>query len=335
MGAGQERKVSVVYCLNAENGDVIWQYSYKTSKSAEYPQSTPTIDGKYVYALSNEGVLFCFKAKNGRVRWSKDLVSAYDVSNPKYGFATSPVIEGDLIILNLNFSGIALDKKNGSVIWTSIKNHPTKHCHENDEGGYATPVLYNSKNKRYALFYNCTGLHAVDISTGKRVWYYEWIDYEVADPIKFENKIFISTYIESMLLDITKGEPTVLWKNKEMRNHFSTCGYVDGLLYGSDGYQGRLNKLRCIDVRTGNALWEKEMRVASISVADRKLIILEDDGTLRIAEATSSGYKEMSTGDVFEGENKIGKFWTAPVLCNGKIYCRNYWGDLICIDVSK
>ena len=30
-----------------------------------------------------------------------------------------------------------------------------------------------------------------------------------------------------------------------------------------------------------------------------------------------------------------GKCWTTPVLANGKIYCRNVKGDLVCLDVKK
>ena len=59
------------------------------------------------------------------------------------------------------------------------------------------------------------------------------------------------------------------------------------------------------------------------------------DGTLRIAEATSSSYRELSSADVLGGEKRPRIFATPPVLCNGKIYCRNYAGDLICVDVSK
>jgi len=59
------------------------------------------------------------------------------------------------------------------------------------------------------------------------------------------------------------------------------------------------------------------------------------DGTLCIAEATSSSYRELSSADVLGGEKRPRIFVTPPVLCNGKIYCRNYDGDLVCIDVSK
>jgi hypothetical protein len=74
IGMGQNRKENVVSCLNTDNGEVIWQYSFE---SFYIPQSTPTIDGKYVYALSYGGLLLCLNAKNGKLQWEKDLVNVH------------------------------------------------------------------------------------------------------------------------------------------------------------------------------------------------------------------------------------------------------------------
>ncbi len=82
-------------------------------------------------------------------------------------------------------------------------------------------------------------------------------------------------------------------------------------------------------------MWEKKMKPVQLISANGKLIILEQIGTLHIAEAQPSGYTELSSGDVAENEPRPGRFYTNPVLCKGKIYCRNLAGDLICIDVSK
>jgi hypothetical protein len=82
-------------------------------------------------------------------------------------------------------------------------------------------------------------------------------------------------------------------------------------------------------------MWEKEMKMVSLMAADSKLIILEENGSLHIAEATPSEYQEITSCDVLEGEQKPRTFYTPPVLCNGKIYCRNFAGDLVCINVSN
>ncbi len=78
-------------------------------------------------------------------------------------------------------------------------------------------------------------------------------------------------------------------------------------------------------------MWEQKMRMSTLIAASDKLIILKDDGTLHFAEATPSTYKEISVCNVGDGPCL---FWIPPVLCNGKIYCRNNYGNLICIDVS-
>ena len=69
--------------------------------------------------------------------------------------------------------------------------------------------------------------------------------------------------------------------------------------------------------------------------ADGKLIVLNEKGMLFIAEASPAGFTPLSKGDVLKGEETIRRFYTPPVLCKGRIYCRNYAGELICIDVSK
>jgi outer membrane protein assembly factor BamB len=51
---------------------------------------------------------------------------------------------------------------------------------------------------------------------------------------------------------------------------------------------------------------------------------------LMVLEPTPSGFKPISQAQVLGG-----KCWTTPVLSNGRIYCRNAKGDLVCLDVSK
>ena len=338
IGVRENRKENVVSCLNANNGKLIWQYAFETSQNMKWPHSTPTTDGKYVYALSVEGLLLCIKAKRGKLEWVKNLVMDYKVEEIPYGYSGSPVIEGDLIILNVNTAGIALDKETGDLVWASPVHVPTdKVC---PDGYHATPVIYDYEGKRCALFFSGTGVYSVEAETGKQLWYFEFITHgeQAADPIPFEQKVFLSvgyTLARCALLEITGNEPRVVWENENMRNKFSSSLYIDGNLYGSDGDQGTVAPIRCIDVKTGDVMWEKKMRMATLIAADGKLIILDEEGNLHIAEATPSSYQEISSCDVIEDEEKPRQFWTPPVLCNGKIYCRNLAGDLICIDVSK
>ena len=117
---------------------------------------------------------------------------------------------------------------------------------------------------------------------------------------------------------------------------------IDGYLYGCNGGpESKQGTFCCLDAATGELMWEEDLRAegkpktetVSLIAADGKLIILEDTGILRIAEASPSSYKEISSCEL--PAKKMHQWWMYPVLYKSRIYCRNINGDLVCIDVSK
>ena len=64
--------------------------------------------------------------------------------------------------------------------------------------------------------------------------------------------------------------------------------------------------------------------------ADGKLVALSSAGELTIGPASPSGFKPVARAQVLGG-----KCWTAPVLANGFIYCRNSRGEIAAVDVRK
>jgi outer membrane protein assembly factor BamB len=350
---GLKKEGNIVSCLWADTGKRIWQYSFPSYNDT---QSTPTTDGTSVYTLSNEGILLCLNAKNGKLRWKKDLVSEYGAVKPCYKFAGSPVVEGELLILTVNSAGLALNRETGQLIWNSAAPPPPNKFKAYWTGqtsgtDYTVPVIYEHGGKRYALLSSWKGISAVDVESGKPSWLYEWELYSgnnIPDPAVSGDTILITTEfsnhltLQSVLVQIQGDKPKVLWKSPELWADITTPVILDGYIYGCLGGPdyGRAD-LRCLDLKTGRLMWKQNWgsdyatKSLSLMAADGKLIILNDKGTLSIAEATPTGYKEISSCDVLRGEEKIRQFWTPPVLCNGRIYCRNYAGDLICIDVSR
>jgi len=74
---------------------------------------------------------------------------------------------------------------------------------------------------------------------------------------------------------------------------------IDGYIYGCKGgpYKG-FESLRCLDVETGEMMWEEDLRGITISLmaGGGKLIILNGKGGLHIAEANPAAYQEISSG---------------------------------------
>jgi outer membrane protein assembly factor BamB len=337
---GRKKKETIVFCFDAGTGREIWHYSFAL-ESIEEPLSTPTTEGECIYALNYSGILVCLKIKNGKVQWVKDLVKEDKVVRPLYGFSGSPIVEGKLVIVNVNSYGIALEKTTGKVVWSSPPVD-WKGSVNGTGSEYATPVIYTQSDKRRAVVFSGNGFYSIDLVNGTPNWFHEWpMGTHAADPIVFDKKVFISSFeagdIGCALLDISTEKPKVLWRNKNMSSHFSTCVLIEGYLYGCHGRAGYgAGVLRCVDAKSGKIMWEKDLgKPVCVSAASDKLILLRTDGLLTVADASPQAYREFSSAQIIEGEKVFGQWWTTPVLCNGRIYCRNGAGILMCVDVMK
>ncbi len=326
---GNRKNTDIVWCLNAATGKELWKQSYPC-RNVEHagPRATPTVEGDVVYTISQRGHVCCFKAAKGEEVWSKNLARELKVRLPKWGFAGSALVEGKLLIVNIGTAGAALDKATGKVVWKTGTGR----------SGYASPVAFDMDGRRCVLIFGATALFCVDVKTGARLWSVPWkTEYNVnaADPIVVGNKIFISSGygVGCALLEVKEGKPNILWRNRNMKNHFSNCVLLKGHLYGSDGnVEQARTTLKCMDFATGKVKWTRRgMKMTSLMAADGKLLVLAELGLLLVAEASPEGFNPISRTQALTGE----RCWTVPVLAGGRIYCRNNMrGELVCLDVS-
>ncbi len=321
---GYVKDNDTTWCLNGDTGAVIWKHSYPAKlmpKNHEGgPCATPTLDGKLVFTHGKEGQLVCLDdEKKGEIVWQKDLREVLGAKMPTWGFAGSPLVEGDLLITDAG-SVAAFEKKTGKLVWKSAEDYGA---------GYSSPVGFDLKGKRCVAVFNALGLVVVSMADGKEMYRFPWAtDYKVnaATPLINGDEVFISSGYDrgAALLRLAGGKPEVIWENKNMRNHFNTSVLWKGHLYGFDDSQ-----LSCLEYKTGKVMWSKTgLGKGSLTLADGKLIILSEKGELVTAEPDPSAFKEISSAHVLGG-----KCWTVPVLFDGKIYCRNAQGDLACLSV--
>jgi outer membrane protein assembly factor BamB len=324
---GNQNDRDTVYCFDAATGRELWKHSYDCKLDPKYyeggPGGTPTVDGDRVYTLSKFGHLFSLDAASGRVVWSRQLVDELGVKVPTWGFSSSVLVEGDVLFLNVGSHGLALDKATGKTRWISGTS----------ESGYATPVPFTTAGQKALAIFAARSLMAVDPASGKELWSHPWrtsYDVNAADPIVHDDLIFISSGYNrgAALLRIDGGKPQVVWENRSMRNQHNNSVLLNGALYGFDGDSN--SDLKSVDFMTGNVNWsERGLGKGSLMAADGKLIILSERGELVIAEADPTTFRPLARAQVLGG-----RCWTQPVLSNGRIYCRNAAGDLVCVDVS-
>jgi outer membrane protein assembly factor BamB len=328
--AGNQDDTDTIYCLDATTGAVVWKHSYPCVLDPHMyeggPNATPTVDGDRVYVLSRKGDLLCLESATGKVVWSKNIHTGEpEAEIPTWGFSSSPLVEGDLLILNVGDAGTAFDKKTGKLAWNSGKG----------ASGYSTPVPFGSGKDRLLLVFGAESLAAVQPADGKVIWSFPWktpYGMNCTDPITSGDEVFFSSDAGqgAARLKLTDGKPAVIWQNKNLRTHINSSILWQGYVYGVDDTEQRTSELKCISWETGESKWsEKSFGKGSLMLAGGKLIGLSDKGELLVIDPSPDGFRPLSRAQVLGG-----KCWTVPVLSNGKIYCRNAKGDLICLDVS-
>ena len=253
---GNKDGTDTVYCLDANSGKVVWKYSYPCKLNPiQYeggPNATPTYHDQKIYVLSKEGHLFCLEAKTGKMLWSNHT-KTFDITPPKFGFASSPFIHKDLVILNVGTGGTALNKDTGKVVWKSDSGE--------DDKCYATPFPFSIEGKNALAFFVGDKLLAIDPLTGAEYWQIPWkskYNVHAPAPAFFKNKVFVSAGVnkDCVLFDLAAGKPKQIWENKNLRNDFLNAIYYKGHLYGIDGSASRRSRLVCLNAETGEVKWK-------------------------------------------------------------------------------
>jgi outer membrane protein assembly factor BamB len=327
---GHAEGQDTVWCFDAVTGKGLWKHSYPAELGDKFFEGgttgTPTVAGDRVFTLSRWGDVFCFEAADGKIVWSKNVQKETGVRIPDWGFTGAPLVQGDLLVLNIGDAGLALEAATGNVAWKS----------ENKSAGYSTPLPIQRDGKTLTLLSNGSSYVAVDPRDGKEAWRVRWVtEYGVnaSDPIVDGDRMFISTGYGKGggLFRLGPGEPESLWKTKKLRTQLNAAVFFQGHLYGTDGDTAQKAELKCLDFATGDEKWsEPGFGSGGCTIADGKLIALSGTGELMIAPAVPDGFKPTARAQVLGG-----KCWTAPVLANGLIYCRNGRGDVVVVDARK
>jgi outer membrane protein assembly factor BamB len=307
--------------FDVATGKESWKFRVDAARDDDMgagPRSTPTVDGDVVFVVGAKGMVHALNAASGEKIWSKDLKAEVGAQVPQWGISTSPLVEGDLLLVDAgggkNKSLAALDKKTGAVRWTAHSDRP----------GYSSPLAVTIAGVRQVLSFAGTSLVSVAATDGKVLWSLPWetsYDVNAAMPVLIPpDRVFISSgYDKGGAVYRVKKEgegfkTEEVWNTRVMKNHFNSSIHYGGYLYGFDDAT-----LKCVDAATGEEKWrQRGFQKGSLLIADGHLVILSEAGLLLLAEATSAAYKEEGRMQVLEGRT-----WTMPSLAGGKLYLRN------------
>jgi outer membrane protein assembly factor BamB len=357
---GDEERLA---CMNSETGELRWEFTYPSTYRDAFgynngPRCCPVVDGDRVYIHGAQGMLHCVHARSGKPLWNVNTYAEFGVIPNFFGVGSTPVIEGDLLIVQVGGSPrgsdqLAFDilKGNGSGVVAFDKYKGTVQYRITDElASYSVPMLATIEGRRWCFVLARGGLVGFEPKTGKVDFQFPWRcpDLEsvnASNPVIVGDKVFISECycVGSALLQIKPGKADVIWsdpkqrRNKSMECHWMTPIHHEGYLYGCSGRHTRNAELRCIELATGKVMWsEPRLTRCSLLMVDGHFICLSEDGTLRLLKVNPKKYEDVSQLEVCEPDKNTSLLeypcWAAPILSHGLLYVR---GDdrLVCLEL--
>ena len=180
--------------LSAVNGQELWHLSLGSGFSSDQgdgPRGTPAADQELVFAVSGRGILVAADRSSGRQVWKHDLPREFDSTSPTWGFSTSPLVKGELVLVEPGGQGggslAAFRKNDGTLVWSS----------HGDPVGYSSPLGVEFQGQPQILFFTGRNLLSVTLEQGKVLWQVPWTtsyDVNASTPIWIPpNRVFISS----------------------------------------------------------------------------------------------------------------------------------------------
>ena len=342
-----------VHCFDWRTGEPLWTHSNATRYQVDYPhgpRTSITIEAGRAYSQGAMGHLDCLDAATGKVIWEKELVDDYEYSQPTWGFSASPLVEGDVLIVQVGGADgacvVGFDTATGAERWRAL----------DDQVSYSAPILIEQAGRRVVVCWTGNNLAGLDPATGEVLWSVPTkaknIVHNVATPVVVGDRIFLTAFYDgSRLLRLKQDELGVeeLWlrrgitenKTEAIHSMIGTPVMIGDYVYGVDSY----GQLRCLDAKNGDRVWEDltavpEGRWATIHMVQNggRTWMFNENGELIISELSPEGFHEISRALLIEpttdmSQRETGVCWAHPAFAYKHVFARND-RELICAGLA-
>ncbi len=318
---GARGNVEYVVAFDAATGRRLWEVANGErfrNERGDGPRSTPTIDGDRVYAFGGTGELAALDAASGKRIWSINVVQEFGGTTPYWGYSESPLIVGDRIVFNAGgrrASIVAVSKLDGKTLWQA----------HDDDAGYSSPMLLRTGSLQHVVFFTGQRGLAVDPRDGRLLWSYRRASNttaNIATPVIRGTRVFFSSDYGTggALVDVRAAgnlaSAQEVYFTREMRNHHASSVAIGDHIYGFSS-----SILTALRFDTGELAWRnRSVGKGSLIYADERLYLYSEQGTVGLADASPSEYRERGR---FSIQQTGPPTWSHPIITNGTLIIRD------------
>jgi outer membrane protein assembly factor BamB len=310
----------VVACYKLTTGEPVWAHRDPTrfweSNGGPGPRATPTLQDGRVYTFGATGIVNALDAGDGTVLWSRNAGSDTGMKVPGWGFASSPLVVGDMVVVAASGKLVAYDIASGAPRWSG----------PNGGDSYSSPHLATIGGVPQILLMSAAGATSV-APDGKLLWKYAWpSDTRIMQPTVTADGDLLITAGDAMggvgMRRIAVAQGSAGWTTEErwtssgLKPSFNDSVVHNGYVFGFDG-----GILACIDVKDGVRKWKGGRYGAGqlILLNDQDLlVVISEEGELALVQAAPDQFKELARFPALEG-----KTWNHLVLAGDRLLVRN------------
>ncbi len=322
----------IVVCLDAATGETRWEHKYGApvpegmdTQFGRGPNATPTITEGKIYTLGVSGILHGLAAATGKVIWSHDLLKEYSAKTPQFGFAASPLIYKDRLIVpggGKDAGVLAFKLSDGTLLWK-------KYDFGGEEKGdvYSSPIAINLDGEDQIVLLAGREVFGFDPSTGEQKWTHEHINQwstNICTPIwGDDHMLYVSSGGEAgsrglrLQKDGSVTKVEEVWSTRKMAVGQGNAVRSGNYVFASSGDGPAF--VTAINLADGKLAWrERGFGKATMVHGDGKLIILDEDGNLALTAPTPEGLNVHTKTQLLKKPA-----WTAPTLVGKTLYVRD------------
>jgi outer membrane protein assembly factor BamB len=249
--------------------------------------------------------------------WSRNAATDTGVALPEWGFASSPLVIDDVVVVAMGGQLAAYDARTGSQRWIGPKGG----------AGYSSPHLVTIEGVPQILLLRGSRTISVAPADGKLLWEHTWQPgVGIVQPAVAPNGDILITTGDAMgglgirRLAVSKGSAgwkvEERWTSRGLKPYFNDFVVHEGHAYGFDG-----SILSCIDLADGARKWKggRYGQGQLVLLAEQGvLLVTSEEGELALVSATPDKFTELA-----RTEAMTGKTWNHPVVVRDTLLVRN------------
>ncbi len=325
---GEADSTSYLFAFDLK-GKLLWKAAngkeyYGKGFAASFPGSraTPTVVDDLVYTSSGRGRLAGYELATGKEKWAVDMVPEMGGVENMFGYAESPLIDGDKIYFmagGLVNNVVALDRFSGKIVWSSKAF--------GDSTSFCSPMMITLPSRKIFVAISHHYIFGLDAKNGEMLWSQKLENFKLEGehcntPIYADGFIY---YIVSdgngngaVKLALSPDGKTIkeVWRNVNVTNA------MGGFIKSGDHLFTTVKKKRlvCIDTTTGSVVDSLGVNKGSLIYADDLFYCYNETGEVKLINFGNNKFNEISK---FRLEKGTKEHFSHPVIANGILYIRH------------